>query len=114
MMWQVSDEGRIEMRIKIDILMPEAGKSALTSSIREHFDRHIANLVSDLIMTEGVDLVTDEVRYSFSTTRPEATVIWRARVPADEAPAVRAYLVRFSEGNEIVQGEVVDGDVPDQ
>jgi hypothetical protein len=108
-MWHVSDTGRIEVRLLAQ------GEQAIKVA-RVQADRFIANIVTDLNVSLDVAAVTDELRYSFSKTRPEVTVIWRAEVPADKVDVVRAYLARLNEGSEIgaeVQGEVEDGP-PDQ
>jgi hypothetical protein len=105
MIWQVSDEGRIEVRLRAE------GEQAIKVA-RAHADRYIGNIVGDLSATLGVDVVTTELRYSFSKTRPEVTVVWRARTPVGSVPDVREYFVRLSASEQPVQGEV--GDVHDE
>jgi hypothetical protein len=105
MMWQVSDEGKVEVRLRAE------GEQAIRVA-REHADRFIGNIVGDLSATLGVDVTTDELRYSFSKTRPEVTVIWRARVPVGSVPDVREYMVRLAQSQNPVMGEIVDEQPP--
>jgi len=107
MIWQVSDEGTIEVRMRA------SGEQAIRVA-RVKADEFIANIVSDLNATQGIEIVTDELRYSFHKTRPEVTVKWRAQVPVGAVPDVREYMSRLahSQNPETVQGEVVDD--PDQ
>lgn len=88
MIWQVSDEGRVEVRLK-------ATEEQAIRVARASAERFIANVVGDLTATMSIDLVTDELRYSFSKTRPEVTVIWRAHVPLSAVSEVREYLMRL-------------------
>ena len=106
MIWQVSDEGRIEMRLRAN------GEQAIRVA-RVEADRYIDNIVGDLNATEGIDVVTNELRYSFSKNRPAVTVIWRAQVPVGSVPEVREYMTRLARSHDPVQGEIVDGP-PDQ
>jgi hypothetical protein len=106
-MWHVADDGRIEVRLLAQ------GQQAIKVA-RVKADRFIANVVSDLATTQEVEVQTNELRYSFSKTRPEVTVIWRAGVPPDKVAVVRTYLDRLNEqtdGGEM--GEITDGP-PDQ
>jgi hypothetical protein len=109
MIWQVSDEGRLVVRLRA------SGEQAIRVA-RAHADRYVANIVGDLSATLGIDVVTDELRYSFNKTRPEVTVIWRAQVPLGAVPDVREYMVRLSTSEQPVQGEVEDvhDEPPDQ
>jgi len=109
MIWQVGDEGRIEVRLRA------SGEQAIRVA-RVHADRYIGNIVGDLSATLGVDVTTNELRYSFSKTRPEVTVIWRAQVPTASVPDVREYMVRLAQSEQPVQGEVegVSDEPPDQ
>jgi hypothetical protein len=108
MIWQVNDEGRIEVRLRAE------GEQAIRVA-RVKADEFIANIVSDLNATMGIEIVTDELRYSFHKTRPEVTVKWRAQVPAEKVPDVREYMSRLAHSHspDTVRGEVVDGP-PDQ
>jgi hypothetical protein len=108
MIWQVSDEGRIEIRLRA------SGQQAIKVA-RVKAEEFIANIVSDLNATMGIEITTDELRYSFHKTRSEVTVKWRAQVPVEQVTDVREYMARLaqSQNPETVQGEVVDGP-PDQ
>jgi hypothetical protein len=108
MIWQVADDGTIEVRLRA------SGEQAIRVA-RVKADEFIANIVSDLNATMGIEIVTDELRYSFHKTKPEVTVKWRAQVPAGKVADVREYMSRLahSQNPETVQGEVVDGP-PDQ
>jgi hypothetical protein len=109
MMWQVTDEGRVEARMRAEGI--EAVKTA-----REDAARFIANVTSDLSMNLGVEVVTDELRFSVSKTRPEITVIWKARAPVEKVADVREYMATVARSLNPLPGEVLgrDNDVPDQ
>jgi hypothetical protein len=108
-MWQVTDEGRVEMKLRAS--GPNAGQVS-----RADADRYIGNIVSDLTVNMGIEIVTDELRVSFNKNRPEVTVTWKARIPVGSVPDVREYMVRLARSSDPVQGEVVSrgDDVPDQ
>jgi hypothetical protein len=106
MMWQVSDEGKVEIRLKA------RGEQAIRV-VRVKADRYVASIVGDLSATLGTDVVTDELRYSFNKTRPEVTVTWRARIPVEKVPDVREYMVRLAQSEESVEKEIAD-ESPDQ
>jgi hypothetical protein len=95
MMWQVTDEGRVEARMRAEGI--EAVKTA-----REDAARFIANVTSDLSMV--------------SKTRPEITVIWKARAPVEKVADVREYMATVARSLNPLPGEVLgrDNDVPDQ
>jgi hypothetical protein len=106
-MWHVADDGRIEVR-----LLAQGQQAVKVARVKA--DRFIANVVSDLAATQDIEVRTNELRYSFSKTRPEVTVIWRAGVSPAQVAAVRTYLDRLNEqtdGGEM--GEITDG-TPDQ
>jgi hypothetical protein len=109
MMWQVSDNGRIEMKLRA------SGERAVRAS-RQEADRYVGNIVGDLSATLGIEVTTNELRYSINKNRPEVTVTWRAQVPVETVPDVREYLARLAQSEHPVQGEVVsrEDDVPDQ
>lgn len=106
MMWQVTDTGRVEVRMRAD------GEQAIRVA-KVKADQFIANIVSDLAVSQHVDVVTTELRYSFSKVRPQVTVIWRAMIPASAVATVRSYLDRLNESTQGQLGEVEDG-TPDQ
>ena len=98
MMWEVSDEGRVK------VLVTASGENARQIT-RAQADRYFANIVGDLNATMGIEVITDELRYSFSKTKPKITVTWRARVPVSSVPDVREYLVRLGQSHlGIVEG----------
>jgi hypothetical protein len=90
MLWSVDDEGRVLIRLK------STGASAQMLD-RDKVNRYIGNIVGDVSATMGVDIVTDELRVSFSKVRPEVNVTWRARVPVGSVPDVREYMIRMSQ-----------------
>ncbi len=90
MLWNVEDNGKVLVRLK----SIGAGAQMLD---RDQVNRYIGNIVGDLSATMGVDIVTDELRVSFSKTHPEVNVTWRARVPEGSVPDVREYMVRMSQ-----------------
>jgi outer membrane cobalamin receptor len=106
--WHVTDEGRIEVRLKAQ------GEQAIKVA-RVRATSLFESIVEDLATNQHVTLTSNELRYSFSKTRPEVTIIWRSEVEADAAPKVRDYLVRLGES---ISGEVTGGtgwyDAPDQ
>lgn len=106
MMWTVSDGGAVEVRLRAE------GEQAIKIA-RVKAEQYIANIVTDLTESYGIVMLFDELRYSFSKTRPEVTVIWRTRVPQESAEMMREYLARISQEHQPVLGEVVDG-TPDQ
>jgi len=105
MIWQVTDEGTIEIRLRA------SGEQAIRVA-RVKADEFVANIVGDLNATMGIEIVTDELRYSFHKTRPEVTVKWRAQVPVDQVTDVREYMARLARSQDPVQGEIVEP--PDQ
>lgn len=105
-MWTVSDGGAVEVRLRAE------GEQAIKVA-RTKADQYIANIVTDLTENMGIVMLFDELRYSFSKTRPEVTVIWRTRVPEESVDTMRAYLARITKDHSPVLGEVVDGP-PDQ
>jgi hypothetical protein len=105
--WDVSDDGRITVRMRAQ------GMEAV-GAVRAEAGRFIANIVSDLSATSGIDAVTNEMRFSVSKTNPEVTVTWRAQIPVASVPDVREYMATLSRSLDPVQGEVTRGDdVPD-
>jgi hypothetical protein len=105
-MWTVSDGGAVEVRMRAE------GEQAIKIA-RVKAEQYIANIVSDLSENMGIVMLFDELRYSFSKTRPEVTVIWRTRVPEESADTMREYLARIAQEHSPELGEVVDG-TPDQ
>jgi len=104
--WFVGDDGKVEVRLQA------RGEQAIRVA-RVKADRFIANIVSDWVTTLGIEAVTDELRYSFSKTRPEVTIIWKTRAPAERVAEVREYLMGLAKS----MGEIEAGDgdaVPDQ
>lgn len=89
MLWNVDDNGHMLVRLRSE----GAGVSMLT---KDSVNRYVANIVGDLSETMGVEVDTRELRISFSTTRPEINVTWRARVPAAQAGILRTYLTRMT------------------
>jgi len=106
MMWYVTDEGRIEIRLRAE------GEEAIKVA-RVKAQTFIANIVGDLSDNLGIDVITDEMRYSVSKVRPEVTIIWRARTVPSTVPAVREYLAKLGgsldgdTGPETVEGTVI-------
>jgi hypothetical protein len=104
--WHVTDQGRIELRLRAE------GEEAIKVA-KIKGDTFIANIVTDLSGTLGADVITDELRYSFSKVRPEVTIIWRARVPEGSVAQVQEYLAELGgsldgdEGGETVEGTVI-------
>lgn len=90
MLWNVDDSGQMLVRMR------SAGPSVSLLD-RNVVNRYIANIVGDVSDTLGVEIVTNELRISFSKTHPEINVTWRAQVPTASASAVRAYMVGMSE-----------------
>jgi hypothetical protein len=109
MIWEVADDGRMTVRIRAEGM-------AAVNDVRAEAGRFVANMVGDLSVTMGIDVVTNEMRFSISKTEPDVTVTWRAQVPAQTVPDVREYLTRLSQSMDPVRGEVVSrgDDVPDQ
>jgi hypothetical protein len=105
-MWHVTDQGRVELRLRAE------GEEAIKVA-KIKGDTFIANIVTDLSGALGADVVTDELRYSFSKVRPEVTIIWRARVPEGSVAQVQEYLAKLGgsmdgdEGGETVEGTVI-------
>jgi hypothetical protein len=89
MMWTVSDDGHVEVRMQAE------GEQAIKVA-QDKADVFFTSMVTDLTV-RGVEVPVNELRYSFSKTRPVVTVIWRAQVEVASVPVVRAYLVRISE-----------------
>ena len=106
MMWQVSDDGKIVVKL-------HAENEAVHQMTRDKADAYIANIIGDLSVSQGVEVVTNELRYSFSKTRAEITVTWRASADPATVADVREYFARLSRSLDPVQGEVLDGP-PDQ
>jgi hypothetical protein len=90
MLWNVEDNGKVFVRLKSE----GVGAQMLD---RDGVNRYIGNIVGDLAATQGIDIVTNELRVSFSKTRPEVNVTWRAEVPPDRATDVREYMMRMSQ-----------------
>jgi hypothetical protein len=88
MMWHVTEQGRVEVRLRAE------GEEAIKVA-KIKGDTFIANIVTDLSGALGADVITDELRYSFSKVRPEVTIIWRARVPEASVPQVQEYLAEL-------------------
>jgi hypothetical protein len=84
MLWEVAESGRVEVRLRA------YGAEVNTAKIAS--DRLIGNIITDLSSTLNIDVLSDELRYSFSKTQPEVTVIWRTHVPVERVAEVRAYL----------------------
>ena len=98
MLWEVTDEGRVRVRVK-------ATGENVQQITRAQADRYFANIVGDLNATMGIEVTTDELRYSFNKSRPEITVTWKARVPAGSVADVREYMVRLGQSHlGIVEG----------
>lgn len=110
MMWDVSAEGKIVVRLRGE------GEAARQMT-REKVDAYIGNIVGDLSTSQGVEVVTNELRYSFSKTHPEITVTWRAQTSPSSVAEVREYFARLTRSlDPPVVGEVerVRDDPPDQ
>jgi hypothetical protein len=105
MMWDVSDEGKIVVRLRAE------GEAAKLMT-RDRVDAYINEIIRDLSTSQGVEVVTDELRYSFSKTYPEITVTWRAKADPAAVTEIREYFARLSRSLDPVVGEVVD-DPPD-
>ena len=88
--WEVTDEGRVAARLRAE------GEEAIKVA-KIKADMFFANIVSDLQVTHSIEATTDELRYSFSKTRPEVTITWRARIPQESVPDVREYLAGLSQ-----------------
>lgn len=108
MIWFVGDDGRVEVRLQA------RGEQAIKVA-RVQADRFIANIVGDWATTLGIEATLDELRYSFSKTRPEVTIIWKTTVPAERVAEVREYLrgLAASMNEPGGAGEIEDG-TPDQ
>lgn len=89
MLWEVSDAGRVEIRLRAQ------GTEVTYAKVAS--DQLIGNIINDLAASLSINVITDELRYSFSKTRPEVTVLWRTSVPADRTDEVRAYLAGLAE-----------------
>lgn len=89
MLWEVSDSGRVEVRLRAE--------GAEISTAKAASDQLIGSIVIDLASTLKIDVLSDELRYSFSKVRPEVTVIWKTRVPVERVTEVRAYLGGLAE-----------------
>lgn len=96
MMWDVSDAGKITVKL-------HAEGEAVRQMTRDMADAYIANIVGDLTTSQGVEVVTDELRYSFSKTRAEITVTWRASADPTAVAEIREYFARLSRSQ---QGEI--------
>ena len=90
MLWDVDDNGRMMVRLR------STGASAKMLD-RDDVNRYVAHISDDLSATLGIDIVTNELRISFSKTRPEINVTWRAQVPVQSVPDVRTYMVGMSQ-----------------
>jgi hypothetical protein len=99
MMWDVSEAGKIIVKL-------HAEGDAVQQMSREAADTYIANIVGDLATSQGVEVVTDELRYSFSKTRAEITVTWRASADPASVTEIREYFARLSRSHDPVVGEV--------
>jgi hypothetical protein len=89
-LWHVNDTGHVEVRLRAE------GDQIATA--KDEGNRLVANIITDLSNTLSIDVLSDELRYSFSKTRPEVTIIWRTRVPDDRIDDVRTYLGGLAEG----------------
>lgn len=110
MMWDVSDDGRITVRLHAE------GEAARLMT-RDKVDAYIGEIVRDLTVSRGVEVITNELRYSFSKTHPEITVTWRAQGEAASVTEIREYFARLAKSlDPPVVGEVegVRDDPPDQ
>jgi hypothetical protein len=89
MIWDVDDAGRVEVRMRAE------GAQIVTAKAAS--EQLVQGIVQDLDTTLGIQVTTDELRFSFSKTRPEVTVSWRTVVPSDRIDDVRAYLTGLAE-----------------
>ena len=85
MFWHVDDRGTM-------VLMLTASGEETRTLTKDAVNRFIANVIGDLAATYFIDIVTDELRISFSKVRPEVKVTWRARVPKDDVDTLRRYM----------------------
>jgi hypothetical protein len=91
MLWQVLDTGHVEVRIRSEGIDE-------VSAAKVQGDQLVANILGDLETTLGIEVTRDELRYSFSKTRPEVTVIWKTTVPKERVDDMRSYLSGLAEG----------------
>jgi hypothetical protein len=88
MLWEVSDDGKI--RVRMSARGPGA-QDQMRTMVRTHLER-----VTEDMTQMGIEVVTDELRFRTYKTSDDLDVFWRAHVPSANVVEAREYLTTLS------------------